>query len=107
MREFLSGYVVWMVADVLWWALVLVSGVVTLTLGAYAVGRRLGAAVAALVCDRCSAAFIAEAGDDRYGHPERVRRLADPVADAEFGDIAESLLDDGMAQICEELGWME
>lgn len=38
-------------------------------------------------------------------HPERIRALADPVAAAEYADIAEELLDDGLAEIVEETGW--
>jgi uncharacterized membrane protein len=39
------------------------------------------------------------------GHPERVRRLTDPAADAAYWDIAEQLLDDGMADVVERLRW--
>ncbi|MCW2720488.1 hypothetical protein, partial [Pseudonocardia sp.] len=38
---------------------------------------------------------------------EHVRPLADPAEEQTFADIAEQLLDDGLAEVCEELGWME
>lgn len=40
------------------------------------------------------------------GHPERVQELGDPAADEAYGEITEALLDDGMAEIAEETGWM-
>jgi hypothetical protein len=41
------------------------------------------------------------------GHPERVRALPDPHEHEQFGDIAEQLLDDGLADVAEDLGWMQ
>ncbi len=39
------------------------------------------------------------------GHLERVRDLPDPVERETFADYAEVLLDDGLAEVCEETGW--
>jgi len=44
--------------------------------------------------------------DDMPGHPETVRRLDDPAEDETYGDLAEQLLDDGLADVAERLGWM-
>lgn len=44
--------------------------------------------------------------DDMPGHPEAVRDPADPLEAEEFDDIAETLLDDGLADVAEELGWI-
>lgn len=44
--------------------------------------------------------------EDMPGHPERVRYLDDPAEDEAFGDIAEALLDAGLADICERARWM-
>ncbi len=44
--------------------------------------------------------------EDMPGHPEHVQPLADPAAESLFWDYAEELLDSGLADICEELGWM-
>lgn len=38
-------------------------------------------------------------------HPEHVRPLPDPVEREEFDDLAEQLLDDGLADIAERTGW--
>jgi hypothetical protein len=44
--------------------------------------------------------------EDMPAHPERVRPLDDPAADQAYGDIAEQLLDGGLADVAEDLGWM-
>jgi hypothetical protein len=44
--------------------------------------------------------------DEMPGHPEYVQPIGDEDADEIFGDIAEQLLDDGLADFAEEQGWM-
>lgn len=44
--------------------------------------------------------------EEMGGHPERVRRLPDPVEDLAYSDAAEELLDDGLAEIVMRTGWM-
>jgi hypothetical protein len=44
--------------------------------------------------------------EDMPGHPERVRELADVADWQTFWDYAEQLLDDGLADVAEKLGWM-
>jgi hypothetical protein len=43
--------------------------------------------------------------EEMSGHPERVRDLPDPAAVRAYWDIAQGLLDDGMAQVIERAGW--
>lgn len=38
-------------------------------------------------------------------HPERIREMPDPVANEVYADIAEQLLDDGLADIVDETRW--
>jgi hypothetical protein len=45
--------------------------------------------------------------EEMAGHPERIREMPDPVANEVYADIAEQLLDDGMADIAEDTGWTQ
>lgn len=45
--------------------------------------------------------------EEMPGHPERVRYLEDLTEDETFGDIAERLLDEGIADLCERTGWFQ
>jgi hypothetical protein len=40
-------------------------------------------------------------------HPERIREMPDPVANEVYADIAEQLLDDGLADIVDETRWTQ
>ncbi|MGH3587933.1 MAG: hypothetical protein ACRDQ0_16610 [Pseudonocardia sp.] len=77
------------------------------------------AAVGVVVCAACVAVCLYYAVTarrrgqtlaDMPGHPERLRRLDDPVADSAFWDLAQELLDDPeeprLVDVCEELGWL-
>lgn len=44
--------------------------------------------------------------EEMPGHPERVRPTGDPIADKRFGDLAVELLNGGLAEVAEELGWL-
>jgi hypothetical protein len=45
--------------------------------------------------------------EDMPRHPEWVPDPDDPAADGGFDDIADRLMDDGMYDIAEKLGWLE
>lgn len=45
--------------------------------------------------------------EDMPRHPEWVPDPDDPAADERFDDIAERLMDDGMYEVAEKLGWIE
>lgn len=44
--------------------------------------------------------------EEMGGHPEQLRRLTDPVEEEAYWDIAEQLLDGGLAEIAEQTGWI-
>lgn len=45
--------------------------------------------------------------EDMPGHPEKVAPPPDSGEAEAFGDLAEQLLDEGLAEVAEETGWHE